>query len=116
MSKKQHTSMKAIKNNWNNVFYAGYCDLSDIFAWYEPQYYNSGVYGWNCDIYCDYKRDIAISTGYRNITGKRIPTEIIKKYTVIAREIKSNTTLKYDDTMKELETNRNNFFDELLTI
>ena len=114
--RKQHTSMTKINKYWNYVFYAGYCDLYDIFTGYEPQFYNSGVYGWNCDIYCDYTKDIAITTGYRNMKGKRIPTEIISKYTEIAKEIKNNTKLKYEETIKALEINRNNFFDELLTI
>ena len=48
---------------------------------------NSGVYGWNCDIYVDNARDIAITTGYRNMRGQRIPDEIIRKYDEIAKEI-----------------------------
>ena len=50
---KQHTTMKYIRNNWSKVFRVGYCDLQNIFRYEEPQYYNSGVYGWNCDVYCD---------------------------------------------------------------
>ncbi len=85
--KKIKTSMKEIRNGWSKVFRAGYCDLQNIFRNREPQFYNSGVYGWNCDVYCDYKRDIAITTGYRNMAGIRIPDELIRAYDSRAKEI-----------------------------
>lgn len=59
---KERTTMKSIRNNWNKVFKCGYCELQDIMKYHEPQYYNCGVYGWNCDIYVDYGKDIAITT------------------------------------------------------
>ena len=111
---KQHTSIKSIRQNWNKVFYCGYCDLQHIMKHEEPAYYNSGVYGWNCDIYCDFLRDIAITTGYRNMTGRRIPSEIIKKYSNIAEEICKNTWSKpYEEINEALEENRKNFYIEL---
>lgn len=114
---KTKTTIKSIKNNWANVYYCGYCDLQDIFRYEEAQYYNAGVYGWNCDIYVDYARDIAITTGYRNMTGKRIPSELIKKYSDIAKEIaKSPFTKSYDEVKKALDENRENFLNELKTI
>ena len=114
MSGKVHTTMKAIRNNWSKVFYAGYCELYDIFKYEEPQCYNAGVYGWNCDIYLDYSHDIAITTGYRNMTGKRIPSEIIKKYSEIAKEICSIPwTTPFEETKRKLYENRENFYREL---
>ena len=111
---KQHTTMKYIRNNWDKVFRAGYCDLEYIFHHEEPQYYNSGVYGWNCDIYCDYARDIAITTGYRNMAGQRIPDEILKKYDAIAKEIiKNQWNESYEATKSKLDENRENFLAEL---
>lgn len=111
---KQRTTMKYIRNLWGKTFSCGYCDLYYIFKYEEPTYYNSGVYGWNCDIYCDYKRDIAISTGYRNMTGKRIPSELLKKYTNNAIKICNDTYLKtYDEIKKALDENREKFLDEL---
>ena len=115
--KKIHTSMKDIRNNWRKVFRCGYCDLQDIMRYENPQYYNAGVYGWNCDIYCDYARDIAITTGYRNMAGKLIPSEIIKKYSAIAKEIcKDMWSADYDKVLAELEQNRQAFFAELDTL
>lgn len=112
---KQHTTIKFIRNNWGKVFRAGYCDLENIYRYEEPQYYNSGVYGWNCDIYCDYGRDIAITTGYRNMAGSRIPSEILKKYDAIAKEIIESHT-PYAEQKAKLEENRENFLEELAKI
>lgn len=111
---KTHTTIKAIRQNWKHVFCCGYCDLQHIYRYEEPQYYNSGVYGWNCDIYCDFARDIAITTGYRNMAGQLIPGEIIAKYDAIAKEILKNTfSVPYDELKEQLDQNRQNFLDEL---
>lgn len=114
---KTHTSIKNIKNNWRKVFRAGYCDLQYIMKYNEPQYYNSGVYGWNCDVYCDFSRDIAITTGYRNMAGKRIPDEILNKYTEIAKEILENTfSIPYAEIKVKLDENLENFYNELYNL
>ena len=114
---KKHTTIKAIRNNWTKVFYTGYCDLQYIYKYEDPEFYNAGVYGWNCDIYTDYTRDIAITTGYRNMTGRQIPDELIKKYSDIAKEILANTFAKhYEEIKKELDQNRENFLNELNNI
>ena len=112
---KKSTTMKYICNNFNKVFQCGYCDLQDIMQYFEPQYYNSGVYGGNCDVYINYMHDIAITTGYRNTRGIKIPTEIIVKYTDIAKNIMNNQN-DYDKMFKALEENRHNFFNELNTL
>ena len=114
---KIKTTIKDIRNNWKHVFYCGYCDLQYIFRYEEPQYYNCGVYGWNCDIYCDFSRDIAITTGYRNMTGRRIPQELIEKYSKIAKEIVKNQWAEsYEATKAALDENREKFLDELLKL
>lgn len=111
---KVKTDMKRIRNGYAKVFRCGYCDLQYIYRYSEPQFYNCGVYGWNCDIYIDYKRDIAITTGYRNMAGERIPDEIIRKYSAIAKNICEN---QFSKPFKEIETaleeNRENFLNEL---
>ena len=114
---KIKTSRKHIHQVWGKVFYCGYCDLQYIMRGEEPMYYNAGVYGWNFDVYCDYKRDIAITTGYRNMTGKRIPDELIEKYTKEAKKILENQWAKpYDEYMAEIAENRAKFFEELNNI
>ena len=82
-----------------------------------PTYYNAGIYGWNCDIYVDAVRDIAITTGYRNMAGISIPAELIKKHSNIAKSICENIfTKNYADVQKALEENQENFLDELAKI
>ena len=114
---KIKTTNKYIKAVWANVYRCGYCDLQYIMRGEDPVYYNCGVYGWNYDAYCDYKRNIAITTGYRNMTGQRIPDEIIDKYTEIAKKILEDYWKKpYNEIEAALAENRENFFEELLNI
>ena len=114
---KTHVSMKYIRNLWGKTFRCGYCELYYIFYNEDPVYYNSGIYGWNCDIYCDYKRDIAITTGYRNMIGKNIPSELLKKYTDKAKAIIENQwKFSFDEIKNALNENREKFLDELNNI
>ena len=110
---KTHTPIKFIKNNFR-TFRTGYCELKNIMKYTEPQYYNSGVYGWNCDVYISYKHDIAITTGYRNMTGQLIPREVIEKYNNVAMEILTNKYNKpFEEVEKALAENMENFYNEL---
>lgn len=112
---KIKTTNKYIKMVWKKVYRCGYCDLQYIMKGEEPTYYNCGVYGWNYDAYCDFKRNIAITTGYRNMTGARIPDELIEKYTAIAKEIcKDYWNKPYEEIQNALAENRERFFEELL--
>lgn len=114
---KTKTAMTHITKVYDNVYCCGYCDLQYIMRGVEPQYYNCGVYGWNCDIYTDISRSLAITTGYRNMRGRLIPLELIKKYSDIAEGICKDTWKKsYDEIKEALEANRENFFDELANI
>lgn len=114
---KTHTTIKSIRQNWGNVWRCGYCDLQYIMRYEEPAYYNSGVYGWNCDIYCDFARDVAITTGYRNMTGRVIPNELIERYSKVAKNIMADSVAaSYDEVKKALDQNRERFFDELANI
>lgn len=117
MSKKYKINMTEVSRNWRYVFAAGYCDLQYIMRGIDPNAYNCGVYGWNCDIYFDYSRDIAISTGYRNMRGKMIPHELIKKHSSIAEEIcKRPFSTPYEQIKEDLRINRENFLDALMKI
>lgn len=109
---KTKTSMVNITKIYKNVFRCGYCDLQRIFRGVEPAYYNSGTYGWNCDIYVDLEHDVAITTGYRNMRGRRIPRELIEKYEAQAEEILKS--LWSEDVTARLEVNRKAFIKELL--
>lgn len=76
--------MKDTKN-FSRVWACGYCDLSNIMRGTAPQFYNCGVYGWNCDIYADYNTDQVITTGYRNMRGEWIPRETLDHFDKKAR-------------------------------
>lgn len=111
---KRQTTMTNITRTFKKVYQTGYCNLQNIFKYDEPQYYNCGMYGWNCDTYIDYERDIAITTGYRNMRGVMIPREIIKKYDEIAVNILKDTFAKpYEEIKKLLDENKQNFLNEI---
>ena len=114
---KTKTTMTHITNTYDNVYRCGYCDLQYIMRYGEAQYYNSGVYGWNCDIYTDPSRSLAITTGYRNMRGRVIPSELIEKYSKVAKNImKDAINATYDEVKEALDQNKENFFNELANI
>lgn len=112
---KIKTTRKELHNSFKNVYQCGYCDLQYIFLYEEPLFYNSGVYGWNFDGFPVWGTDTVIITGYRNMTGERIPSELIKKYSDKAENICKKYSFKdYDKRKKALERNKNRFISELL--
>lgn len=109
---KERTSMK-VTENYSHVFRAGYCDLYYIMNGYEPTYYNAGVYGWNNDMYIDYRTDTIISTGYRNMRGARIPDYIVKAFSENAKDILTARGLSYEQRRFAIGLNRRTFFNVL---
>ncbi len=110
---KTKTSMTYITAVYNNIYRCGYCDMQNILYGLEPKYYNSGVYGWNCDIY---ETDAgAITTGYRNMRGVQIPYEMIERYDKEAREIIKD--MWNDPNYRQrLDNLRKDFFGELTNL
>lgn len=106
---KTQTSMTRFTKSGYKVFRCGYCDLQYIFRGIEPDYYNTGVYGWNCDIYL-FDR-LVITTGYRNMRGRPIPEQLIEKYSAIAKEIV--TSGRFRCVQDEIVANAVNFIAEL---
>lgn len=109
---KRPIAMTNVTKWYRHVFRCGYCDVQRIFRGVQPAYYNSGVYGWNCDIYVDSEYDVAITTGYRNMRGDRIPRDLIEKYEAQAEEILES--LWVEDVQDRLDANRKAFIRELL--
>lgn len=108
---KERTSMKRF--NHYITFRCGYCDMYYIMHGVEPAYYNCGVYGWNCDIYT--VGNIAITTGYRNMRGERVPDGLITEYTNRAKKILENQFRRpYTEICAELENNRAEFIAALM--
>ena len=113
---KTKTSMQ-ITRNFSKVFRAGYCELSHIFRNFDPQFYNCGVYGWNCDLYADYENDVIITTGYRNMRGEMIPAELIDRYNDKASKINKEFSLKsYPELCHAFAELRREFFAELASL
>lgn len=99
-------------NNFSKVFRCGYCDLQHLFTGFNRIAFNSGVYGWNCDIFADFTTNICITTGYRNMRGDRIPSEMIEKYDNAANEILRSRE-GWDVIQTRLNNLRADFFGDL---
>lgn len=112
--KKQKIAMTMLKQYGFKIFSAGYCELQDVIPNGYYQFYNSGVYGWNCDVYIDFVNHVIITTGYRNMRGATIPSELVKKYSDVAKEIRKN--YRYDDYLNRINENAKRFCQELSTL
>ncbi len=79
---------RELKENYRCVA-VGYCDLQYLLRNCSPVAFNSGVYGWNYDVYTfeQYSTNIAICTGYRGMPGIPIDYNIYTKYEAKAKEI-----------------------------
>lgn len=86
---KLKISKREIKNNFKNVLYCGYCELSDLLNYRNANYYNANSYGWRNDIYL-IDNNTVIVTGYEPFGNIEIPKDIAKKYNAIAYRIKKN--------------------------
>lgn len=82
-------SVKEATRGADLVFRTGYGDLQNLLRYSNRYGYNAGMYGWNCDVFNFYKNGkyIVITTGYRNLRGERIPSDIVKKYEDEARSV-----------------------------
>lgn len=85
------TSNRDVKADYYYVLPIGYCNADYLLKGARHVAYTCGVYGWNSDIYeADCGLNLAISTGYRPVTGQRIKKpsyDVLKKYDDKARRI-----------------------------
>lgn len=108
---KQHTTRKYIKSLYGDTLISiPYCKAQFLLAFKEPQYFNSGVYGWNCDYYLF--SDIAICTGYRP-HGTHINYELIEEYEVRAEKI-YNSVQGYENRKEKINKLLNEFLTKAL--
>ena len=91
---------------YENVIKVDYCDLQDALKWREPNFYTSGVYGWNSDVYV-IGYGTVIVTGYRPFGNIELPREVINTLNKCAVSI--THYLDYDTAKIYL----NNNLDEL---
>lgn len=96
---KAHVSMKRF-SNLRYCVRAGYCELDYLLRYHDPIYYNSGVYGWNCDIYCI--DGLYITTGYRNMRGESLDWERVRDYEQKAKKIQAwESGLNWDEIKRQ---------------
>ncbi len=87
----------------------GYCDCQYLLRYQSREYYTSGVYGWNFDVYTFGR--YAVTTGYRScIHHVKRNWELEKEYEEKARKIYYNREL----TWEVQKTKINNLLAEFL--
>ena len=92
---KIKTNRNHLKGSYKTIINVGYCNLQNLLSHLEPLYYNSGIYGWNYDVY-HVGGSTCICTGYRTI-GNHAPYEIVERYEAKAKEIRQKS-LAYHET------------------
>jgi hypothetical protein len=98
---KLKTTKKQIRENANQLYSVGYCELDRLLVYQSPFAYSSGVYGWSCDYYK--LNGVVISTGYSPI-GESIAYDLQKKYNNLAKETHSGDEMSklLQDFLNEL--------------
>ena len=102
---KLKTTRKEIKNKVPSdyIWQVSYCGMQNLLYYQSPIAYTSGVYGWNFDLYD--VGGVYFTTGYRNMIGKQIDYDLLRKYETQAQEI-INSWDKYEyDEKKDLVNN-----------
>ena len=103
-----YNSKKITRNDINqeNIVVLGYCQAQTVltrFAYNNKIGYNSGVYGWNYDLYR--VNGVDIITGYRcpyeNKTNKEIKTQLIAFENKLRKLSYSETYEKNEQLQKE---------------
>lgn len=107
---KCHVTRNDIRRNYDKIYQCGYANLANLLTYDSAKYYNSGVYGWNFDVYEIY--GIALVTGYRNCIGKKIDYEICKKYESKAKRILEKHN-GYENTRNALQSLKAEFVKEV---
>lgn len=98
---KTKTTFKAIRDNYSKILSIGYCQAQSLLVFKNARYYNSGVYGWNCDFYVI--NDIVICTGYKTI-GKHIDSDLVKEYNNKAYSIYRESGLKLSEVEERVNS------------
>lgn len=103
------------RNEINRVFSKsisiGYCAAQALLRYQDRIGYNSGVYGWNYDVYA--VDGVAICTGYRSMPGGRVDYELLKKYEKKAEKISYDRVLTYDQKRKKVNALLHKFIEEV---
>ena len=104
---------KEIQNGYKKVYCVGYGELQYLLRRSNKVGYNSGVYGWNYDVFSLDNGNIAICTGYRGMPGIRIDYTIADKYEKKAEALFRDYSIKYEEQQKKLEKLVKKFIEEI---
>lgn len=77
-----------------------YCGLQNLLCYSSRNYYTSGIYGWNADVYVF--NDVAIVTGYRPF-GRHPNYDTVKEYNRIAEFLGRDTSKTYEQKRNAIE-------------
>ena len=106
---------KDLYNLGDVVYYVHYCDLQHSLSAFENIGTNYGVYGWNWTAYLfttGAGKRVIINTGYRNLTGKRVPKDLRIKAENQAIENRKNAK-NWDDFYKKSVENINKLIEQM---
>ena len=105
---KYKITQKETRQNFVKVFKVGYCEIISIEYFLTPEAYNSGIYGWNYDLFTF--GSYAITTGYRPI-GTYANEHFIKTINEIAYDCKQKYlhNKKFRECQDECENRIYNF-------
>lgn len=84
---KLKTTKKVIREGYNTIINAGYCELQFLLKWSSPFAYTAGINGWQCDFYDI--NNICICTGYDTMHSKKHPSAsyaLCRKYDDLAKK------------------------------
>ena len=93
---KVQVTQKQVRTNYKAYMVTDGNPLECILSHVSAGYYNSGVYGWNADIYTF--DNVAFVRGYRPF-GNVFPSDVMKKF---ARRIKFVTEAARDGYSRQL--------------
>lgn len=107
---KMKTTAKFIKGIPADHIAIGYCGAQTLLSGSDPFAYTTGIYGWNFDAYQFHvpsKGMVIISTGYRNMPGRR-PNNL-KEYEARASAIAHNWNIDYKERNAQIAELLNEF-------
>lgn len=110
---KVKVTKKEIRENYKNVISVGYCQLQYLLRGKNPNFYTSGIYGWNSDIY-EINYNTCLVTGYSPFGNIEIERNTIQKYEEKARKICCDYSLDWEQQTKKLDKLLDKFINEVV--
>lgn len=109
---KVKVTQREIKNGFKNIIDVGYGELQHLLSHKAPDYYTSGVYGWNADIY-KINNNTVIVTGYRPF-GNIGNWNLAREYEEKAYKIDHDWNITYESRTKKLDNLLKKYIEEIL--